>query len=282
MAVETFGNTNKEAIAWNTGGQINACKFMSGSAGTLEKMSVYIKQSLGKTPNIKCCLYDAARNKVANGETEELLLEEAQDGWMHFNFLIPPTILAATEYWLAYWNNDSSSVYRGPGSSKQTSATGAAYNGWPASLGAGIADWVLSMYCTYVVANQAPSAPTLLLCEGETDPVEVIDSTPELSAVFSDPDAGDQANALQIQVGSTPGANDKWDSGWLPDNTVQGERCSDISYAGTALAQGTKYYWRIRFRDDDDAEGAWSSWQQFFVCAAAAVAAPGGLLTQIW
>ena len=41
-------------------------------------------------------------------------------------------------------------------------------------------------------------------------------------------------------------------------------RMSDVSYNGTALSEdGTSYYWRIRFWDDSDAQGAWSTVQQF-------------------
>lgn len=156
---EIFGNNVKEANPWGTGAQINACKFASGSAGTLETMSVYIKQSLAATPNVKCCLYDAARNKVANGETEELLLGAGQDGWMHFDFLVPPTVNAASDYWLAVWNNDSSTFYHNGGSPNQTGATAAAYNGWPASIAAGSIAWKLSIYATYI---EAASAKTLV------------------------------------------------------------------------------------------------------------------------
>ncbi len=42
-------------------------------------------------------------------------------------------------------------------------------------------------------------------------------------------------------------------------NCTQGDRCSDISYAGSALSEGTTYYWRIKYWDDDGVEGAWST-----------------------
>ena len=41
--------------------------------------------------------------------------------------------------------------------------------------------------------------------------------------------------------------------------TTEGSRSPGLSYAGTALASSTTYYWRIKFSDDDGATGAWST-----------------------
>ena len=46
-------------------------------------------------------------------------------------------------------------------------------------------------------------------------------------------------------------------------DTTAGNRCPDITYAGTSLAGGTTYYWRITFWDDDGTEGAVSATQNF-------------------
>ena len=60
-----------------------------------------------------------------------------------------------------------------------------------------------------------PSAPTDLLTEGQTNPTNVADPTPEFSAVFQDPDAGDYATDYQIQVStsSSQWSPLMWDSG---------------------------------------------------------------------
>jgi len=133
--------------------------------------------------------------------------------------------------------------------------------------------------------SPAPTAPTVLQVDGKSTPVGVncVTATPYFTAIFNDPDAGDTSNAFQIQVGSASGLSDMWDSGWLADATVEGNRCAAKTYDGVALSQGTSYWWRCRFRDDGNAEGAWSSWQQFDVCAVAAEiglleCAPGGPL----
>jgi hypothetical protein len=46
-------------------------------------------------------------------------------------------------------------------------------------------------------------------------------------------------------------------------NTTDGNRCPDIIYAGSALADSTQYFWRITFWDDDNTEGTVSATQNF-------------------
>ena len=99
-----------------------------------------------------------------------------------------------------------------------------------------------------------PGDPTSLLTEGLTNPIGVTDTTPEFSAIYNDIDIGDTANKYQIQVDDDPAfVSTIWDSGGsgttLTPNCVAGARCVDISYAGSALASATKYYWRIKYWD---------------------------------
>ena len=119
-----------------------------------------------------------------------------------------------------------------------------------------------------VVLNQAPTAPTSLLCEGATNPINVVDTTPEFSAIYNDPDSGDIANKYRIQVDDDPAFGSPiWDSGaagTAMGNVTAGSRCADISYAGSALSTLTTYYWRIKFWDDGGAEGAWSTESAYF------------------
>ncbi len=115
--------------------------------------------------------------------------------------------------------------------------------------------------------NTAPTAPTSLLCEGSSNPQAVADLTPEFSAIYNDPDSGDIANQAYIQVNTSSSFDgvSMWDSGWLTiSNVTEGNRCANISYAGTALAlDGSSYYWRIAFKDDSGAVGAWSAAASF-------------------
>jgi hypothetical protein len=114
-----------------------------------------------------------------------------------------------------------------------------------------------------ITYNEPPTAPTSLYTEGATNPRDIQDSTPEFSAIFNDPDPTDTALYYQIQV-DTDGTftSPLWDSGKtaLGAAVNVGSRCEDISYGGTALSiDGTRYYWRIKFWDDNDNEGSWSS-----------------------
>ncbi len=129
-------------------------------------------------------------------------------------------------------------------------------------------DW--STEEAYFSLNSTPSAPTSLQTESQTNPSGVNDTTPEFSAVYNDLDSGDIANKYRIQVDDDPAfGSPLWDSGssgTTMTNCTEGNRCSDISYGGnsTDLQFNTTYYWRIKFWDDDGAEGDWSTESAYF------------------
>jgi len=118
--------------------------------------------------------------------------------------------------------------------------------------------------------NLPPIAPTSLLTEGQTNPSGVTDTTPEFSAIYNDPDSGDIANKYRIQVDDDPAFGstiwDSGESGTAMSNCIASNRCSDISYGGvsTDLQWSTKYYWRIKFWDDDAAESDWDTESAYF------------------
>jgi len=128
--------------------------------------------------------------------------------------------------------------------------------------------------------TQTPTAPTSLLTEGETNPSEVTDTTPEFSAIYNDPDSGDIANKYQIQVDNNSDFSSTiWDSGssgTSMTNCTEGTRCQDISYGGSVLSWEGTYYWRIKYWDDGGAEGAWSTETAYFTMAS--IDAPTGCL----
>lgn len=249
-------------------------------------ITVYLRQwSAGE--KVKCCLYDAAGDKVTNGETEERTTGGAT-GWYTFNFPVGPTLPAA-DYWIVVFADSTVAAdykYIGAGAYKLKYEGARVYElGFPASisgLGIDYEDSALVIYCTYTAVTP-PTPPTSLEVDGQSSPIGVnciSNSNPNFTAIFNDP--GDQSNAIQIQVGSASGLSDMWDSGWIADSTADGNRCSNKAYAGAALSAGTSYWWRCRFRDDGNADGAWSAWQRFDRCAAVAAVAAGGLLSQIW
>lgn len=108
------------------------------------------------------------------------------------------------------------------------------------------------------VSNTIPNAPASPMCEGETNPTDITDLTPEFSWTFSDPDVGDTQAAYQIQVGTTEGGSDIWDSGQVTSSSS-----TDISYAGSDLDYNTTYYWRIRAWDNNNAVSSYCAAQTF-------------------
>lgn len=139
-----------------------------------------------------------------------------------------------------------------------------------------------SLYATYTAtsSNTAPSAPTSLETEGQTNPTDISDPTPEFSAVYNDDDSGDIADYYQIQVSTSSAfTSTDWDSTKtaLASSTPEGTRIADISYSGSTLASSTTYYWRIKFWDDSDAEGNWSTATSTFSLAASGGGGGGGV-----
>lgn len=131
---------------------------------------------------------------------------------------------------------------------------------------------------TYHV-NNAPTAPSGPLTEGFTNPSSITDSTPEFSAIFEDSDTGDVAHYYRLQVATSSSfTTTYWDTTKtaLASSTPAGMRVADISYTGSALASSTPYYWRIKFWDTDDFEGAWSATSTF-----ALAMQPGDLIQDI-
>ncbi len=119
--------------------------------------------------------------------------------------------------------------------------------------------------------NADPNAPSSLLTEAATNPTGVTDTTPEFSAVFTDPDTGNTAPYYQIQVNTNSSFSGTvmWDSGLQSVTPISnGSRSPDISYAGTTLTlDGTTYYWRMKFSDNYGFVSSWSSTAQFSINA---------------
>jgi len=112
----------------------------------------------------------------------------------------------------------------------------------------------------------SPTPPTDLLCEGLTNPTDVTDTTPEFSAIGHG-GAGDTLTHAWIQVDDDSAFGSPiWDSGWIDitDFTVE-NRCQNISYGGSALTRGKKYYWRIRFKNAQGRTGQWSTESAYFI-----------------
>lgn len=112
----------------------------------------------------------------------------------------------------------------------------------------------------YTVGN-IPTAPTELLCNDEEAPT-TDDMTPYFSAVGHHEDAGATLNWYSMEVDDDIDfSSPMYTSGQtaFATNITDGERCEDIDYSGSPLQMNTRYYWHIKFYDDDEDESPWSS-----------------------
>lgn len=170
-----------------------------------------------------------------------------------------------TYYWrIKYWDNDGAE-----GSFSETVSTASF------SMASG---------------NAAPTAPSNLFAHdtnaqaGSTNPTGITSSTPVFSAICNDPNAGDILNKYRIQVDDTSNFSSLvWDSGAAGTamaNCTAGARSANITFGGTPLAaDGTLYYWRIKFWDDDNTEGSFSAGTDTFTMATASN--PGSSIQRI-
>lgn len=141
-----------------------------------------------------------------------------------------------------------------------------------------------SITAQWVLANQAPTAPTTPYCMGTTNPTNVTTQTPYFSAIFNDPDTNDQGVYYEIEVNTASGFGGTvmWDTGIQSMTaTNNGVRSPDIYYNGSSLGwSGTTYYWRIRFGDVGGLFSDWSAVQNFTMHLNSAPTAPTSLQTE--
>jgi len=120
-------------------------------------------------------------------------------------------------------------------------------------MGVGVVEAIESVY---------PLAPSNPLCEGEINPIDVITLTPTFSWTFEKGGCCDYSAAYQIQVGSTSGANDMWDS------KVIVPHAESTVYAGAPLTCGKTYYWRVRTWNNFNLMGPYCEEQNFAIASA--------------
>jgi len=138
--------------------------------------------------------------------------------------------------------------------------------------------WLTSPW--YIPPNAPPNAPTALKCEGEVNPGAVSDTTPEFKAIITDDDAGDTITHVEIQVGTDNdwGTAEMWDSGWVDVvDFTEGLESPDVTYGGRTLEALSEYWWRMRGKDDEGAEGTWSTEVAHFTVAGPSTAEVGNI-----
>ena len=106
---------------------------------------------------------------------------------------------------------------------------------------------------------QAALQPVCLRCEKRVNPLGVGNVMPSLSwELQSDgtgtANRGETQSAYQIQVGSSTGAADLWDSG-----KVASSETVDIVYGGKPLTSGQRCFWQVRVYDGSNIVSPWSA-----------------------
>ena len=106
------------------------------------------------------------------------------------------------------------------------------------------------------VQIQAALSPVNLRCALRVNPLGIGDTAPRLSWQLQSAGQlrGDVQSAFQIQVGSSAGAADLWDSGKVASSVT-----TDVLYAGQPMTSGQKCYWQLRVYDGSNSVSAWSA-----------------------
>jgi len=142
-----FGRTTIGGTRISAKHRVFGCKFTSGSAGTLEKLTFYT-EAAETNWKVKCAIYNLDLSLVTNGVTEEH--EEHGAGWLDFVFPTPPTVLANTEYYLCLWANWAIGFWKDAGDDNQAFWDDKSYNTFPdPAVPGGYTDYHISIYATY-------------------------------------------------------------------------------------------------------------------------------------
>jgi alpha-L-rhamnosidase len=106
------------------------------------------------------------------------------------------------------------------------------------------------------ITAQAVLSPVNLRCALRVNPLGIGDATPRLSWQLQSTGLvrGESQSAYQIQVGSSAGTADLWDSG-----KVTSAATVDILYAGQPLTSGKQCFWQVRVYDGSNNVSAWSA-----------------------
>ena len=108
------------------------------------------------------------------------------------------------------------------------------------------------------LAAAQPLQPVNLRCDARVNPLGLGDTAPRLSWQLQSGGTGtayrgETQTAYEIQVGSSAGAFDLWDSGMVASANT------DIVYGGQPLTRGKQVYWQVQVRDGNGNQSAWSA-----------------------
>lgn len=102
-------------------------------------------------------------------------------------------------------------------------------------------------------------APTSLEADRQTNPTNASE-LPSFTAIFNDSGATGTAVEAYVEVNDADDfSSPAWNSGWVSITGItDGQRSDPVAYNGSYLVRGTRYYWRIKFRDASLGESSWS------------------------
>jgi len=108
-------------------------------------------------------------------------------------------------------------------------------------------------FTTSAFVNNPPEGEDLTVqdfLDGSVGIMHVTDHTPDLGWTFFDLDVGDTQQQYDVRVGTASGLSDMWSPG------PQAGATSSITYAGSALLDGTDYWFGVKIHDGTN----WGEW----------------------
>jgi alpha-L-rhamnosidase len=107
------------------------------------------------------------------------------------------------------------------------------------------------------VTTWAQVKVTGLLCENRVNPIGLGHAKPRLSWIIESTQRNVMQSAYEVRVAADAAALQKGNSTWN-SGKISSDQSVYISYAGTPLQSGQKYYWQVRVWDNAGKASAWS------------------------
>lgn len=108
-----------------------------------------------------------------------------------------------------------------------------------------------------------PLPPTCLRCEHLTNPFGITTASPRFSWMPEHPKRGAKQAAYQVIVSPERDFIEKEVGDYWDSERVTSEQTSGIAYAGEFLWSGKKYYWRVRWWDEEGSASPYSETASF-------------------
>ena len=113
-----------------------------------------------------------------------------------------------------------------------------------------------------LIKNLPPNPPSNLKCNGEINPINLADFTPDLSWNFSDPDPDNTQSAYRVIVSSDITIIQS-NIGNIYDTNKVFSQTNYITYNGVALIPKTTYYWKVMTWDNFNSSSPYSTAASF-------------------